>query len=73
MLELIKKRKRNWLGHWLRRICLLKDTPEGIVNGKNVRYRRRDQMIDNMIINGLYKDMKSNAEKKVEWKMLSLQ
>ena len=25
VLELIKKRKRNWLGHWLRSNCLLKD------------------------------------------------
>ena len=33
-LELIKKRKRNWLGHWLRRNCLLKDALEGMVNGK---------------------------------------
>ena len=24
MLELIEKRKRNWLGHWLRRKYLLK-------------------------------------------------
>ena len=29
MLELIRKRKRNWLGHWLRRNCLLKDALEG--------------------------------------------
>ena len=28
ILELIKKGKRNWLGHWLRRNCLLKDTLE---------------------------------------------
>ena len=28
MLEFIKKRKRNWLGHWLRRNCLLKDALE---------------------------------------------
>ena len=28
MLEVIKKRKRNWLGHWLRRNCLLKDALE---------------------------------------------
>ena len=28
MLELIRKRKRNWLGHWLRRDCLLKDALE---------------------------------------------
>ena len=35
MLELIKKRKRNWL----RRNCLLKDALEGMVNGKKVRGR----------------------------------
>ena len=28
MLELIRKRKRNWLDHWLRRNCLLKDALE---------------------------------------------
>ncbi|KAJ4447872.1 hypothetical protein ANN_09881 [Periplaneta americana] len=32
MLKLIKKRKRNWLGHWLRRNCLLKDALEGMAN-----------------------------------------
>ena len=30
MLELIRKRKTNWLGHWLRRNCLLKDALEGM-------------------------------------------
>ena len=25
ILKLIRKRKGNWLGHWLRRNCLLKD------------------------------------------------
>ena len=34
MLELIKKRKKNWLGHWLRRNCLLKDALEGMVKGR---------------------------------------
>ncbi|KAJ4438583.1 hypothetical protein ANN_14530 [Periplaneta americana] len=40
VLKLIRKRKRNWLGHWLRRNCLLKDSLEGIVNGRRVRGRR---------------------------------
>ena len=53
MLELINKWKRNWLGHWLRRKCLLKDALEGMVNGKIVRGRRIYQMIDNIMINGL--------------------
>ncbi|KAJ4430677.1 hypothetical protein ANN_19268 [Periplaneta americana] len=29
MLKLTRKRKRNWLGHWLRRNCLFKDALEG--------------------------------------------
>ena len=44
MPELIRKKKRNWLGDWLRRNCLLKDALEGMVNGKKVRGRRRYQM-----------------------------
>ena len=35
MLELIKKRKRNCLGHWLRRNFQLKDALEGMVKGRN--------------------------------------
>ena len=66
MMELIRKRKRNWLGHWLRRNCLLKDALEGMVNGKKVRGRKRYQMIDNIMINGLYEDTKRKAEKRVE-------
>ncbi|KAJ4440502.1 hypothetical protein ANN_08643 [Periplaneta americana] len=37
MLKLIRKRKRNWLGHWVRRNCLMKDALEGMVNGRKVR------------------------------------
>ena len=66
MLEMTKKRKRNWRGHRLRRNCLLKDELEGMVNGKKVRGRRRYQMIDNIMINGLYDDTKRKAEKRVE-------
>ena len=51
MLELIRKRKTNWLGHWLRRNCLLQDVLEGMVEGKKVRGLRRYQMIDSIMIN----------------------
>ena len=34
MLEVIKKNKRNWLGHQLRRNYLLKDTLKGMVKGR---------------------------------------
>ena len=72
-VELIKKRKINWLGYWLRKDSLLKDALEGIVNGKKVRGWRRYQMIDNIMINGLFEYTKRRAEKRVEWRMLSLQ
>ena len=67
MLELIKKRKRNWLDHWL------KDALEGMVNGKKVRGRRRYQMIGSIMRNRWYEDTKRKAEKRVEWRVLSLQ
>ena len=44
-----------------------------MVNGRKVRGRRRYQMIDNIMKNGLYEDTKRKAEKRVEWRMRSLQ
>ena len=43
-----------------------KDAVEGMVNGKNVRGRRRYQMIDNIMINGLYADTKRKTERRVD-------
>ena len=37
---------------------------EGMVSGK---------MIDNIMINGLYEDKRRKDEKRLEWRMLSLQ
>ncbi|KAJ4450423.1 hypothetical protein ANN_01847 [Periplaneta americana] len=50
MLKLIRKRKRNWLGHWVRRNCLLKDALEGMMNRRRVLGRRRYQMTDDIKI-----------------------
>ena len=60
------------MGYWSRRNCLLADALEEIVNGRRVRGRRRYQMIDNIMIYGLYEDTKRKAEKRVEWRMLQL-
>ena len=59
-------------GHWLRRNCLLKDALEGKINGKKVTGRRRYQMINNIMINGLYAYTNRKAEGRAEWRMLSL-
>ncbi|KAJ4432058.1 hypothetical protein ANN_20672 [Periplaneta americana] len=55
MLKLIRKRRRNWLDHWLRRNCLLKDALERMVDGRRVRGRRKYQMIDDIKIYGSHK------------------
>ncbi|KAJ4444108.1 hypothetical protein ANN_05897 [Periplaneta americana] len=73
MLKLIRKRKRNWLGHCLRRNSLLKDPVEGMVNGRRVRGRRRYQMIDDIKIYGSYKETKRKAENRKDWTTLGLQ
>ena len=46
---------------------------EGMVNEKKVRGGRIDKMIDIIMINGLYADAKRKAEKRIEWRILSLQ
>ena len=46
---------------------------EEMLNGKKFRGRRRYQMIDKIMINGLYADTKRKAEKRVEWRTPSLQ
>ncbi|KAJ4442508.1 hypothetical protein ANN_04095 [Periplaneta americana] len=73
MLKLISKRKRNWLGHWLRRNCLLEDVLEGMVNGRRVRGRRRYQMIHDIeIYYGLYEETKRKTENSEDWRRLGL-
>ena len=72
MMELIRKRERNLAGPLAKKELPAEGCSEGMVsNGKKVRGRRRYQMIDNIMINGLYEDTKRKAEKRVEWRMLS--
>jgi hypothetical protein len=43
-----KKRKANWIGHILRRNCLLKHVIEGKVEGKSRWRRRRKQLLNDL-------------------------
>ena len=62
MLEFIMR--RNWLGHWLKSNCLLKDDLEGMVNGEKVRGRSSYQIIDDIKMNELYGDTKKGRLKR---------
>ncbi|KAJ4438741.1 hypothetical protein ANN_14692 [Periplaneta americana] len=63
ILKLIRKRKRNWLDHWLRINCLLKDALEGMLNGRRVWGRRKYyQVINDVKVYGSYAETKRKAE-----------
>jgi hypothetical protein len=51
-LHTIKRRKANWIGHILRRNCLLKHVIEGKLEGRieltGRRGRRRKQLLDDL-------------------------
>jgi hypothetical protein len=52
IVHAIKRRKANWIGHSLRRNCLLKHVIEGKLEGRiemtGRRGRRRKQLVDDV-------------------------
>jgi hypothetical protein len=52
ILHTTKRRKANWIGHSLRRNCLIKDVTEGKIGGgieeTGRRGRRRKQLLDDL-------------------------
>jgi len=49
ILHIVKRRKANWIGHILRRNCLIKDIIEGMTEGEieltGRRGRKRNQLL----------------------------
>jgi hypothetical protein len=48
ILHTIRRRKANWVGHILRRNCLLKHIIEGKISGTRRQGRRRKQLLDDL-------------------------
>ena len=52
MLHAMKRRKANWIGHVLRRNCLLRHVIEGQIEGRigvtGRRGKRRKQLLDDL-------------------------
>jgi hypothetical protein len=67
ILHTIKENKANWIGHILRRNCLLTHVIEGKVVGKiGVPERRRrrirhKQLLDDLKENSIYRKLKEEA------------
>ena len=68
IVDIIVKRKKNWIGHVVRGEGLLKWVLEGRMEGKRKRGRPRIGMLDELK-EGSYVKMKRRAEDREKWKI----
>ena len=64
ILHEIRKRKANWIGHILRRNCLLQQVIEGKIKGRIEVTRRRGRMRKKLLDN--FKDRRGYCQLKEE-------
>jgi hypothetical protein len=69
ILYKIKSRKANWIGHILRRNCLLKHMIEGRLEGTEMtgRQRRRKQLLDDLKEKRRYWKLKEETLARTLW------
>ena len=72
ILREIRKRKAKWIGHILRRNCLLKQVIEGKIKGemdvKRRRGRRRKKLLDDLKDRREYSHLKGEALDRTMWR-----
>ena len=67
LINILRNRKKSWIGHVLRGNGLLKEVIEGRMEGKRARGRPRLARLDE-IMKGSYVDMKRRTEDRGGWK-----
>ena len=72
ILHEMRKRMANWIGHILRRNCLLKQVIEGKIKGEmeviRRRGRRRTQLLDDLKDRRGYSHLKEEALNRTMWR-----
>ena len=68
ILHEIRKRKANWIGHILRRNCLLKQLIEGKKKGEIELARRRKKLLDDLKDRKRYSHLKEEALNRTMWR-----
>ena len=72
ILQEIRKRKANWIGHILHRNCLLKQVIEVKIKGKievtRRRGRRRKKLLDDLWDRRGYSHLKEEALDSIKWR-----
>ena len=68
LVDVIIKRKKNWIGHVMRGESLLREVIEGKMVGKRGRGRQRVGMLDVLLEGDKFHKMKRRAEDRDEWR-----
>jgi hypothetical protein len=68
ILHTIKRRKANWIGHILRRNCILKHMIEGMLEGRIEMTGRRRQLLDDFKEKRRYWKLKEEALDHTLWR-----
>ena len=68
IVETIVGRKKNWIGHVLRGDSVLRLVMEGRIEGKRPRGRKRKGMLDELMEEHTYSEMKRFAEEREKWR-----
>ena len=67
MLNVIRQRKRKWIGHVLRHDEFLQEIFEGRMMGKPTRGRKRIQLLDDLADGKDYASLKRESEDRLMW------
>ena len=69
LLNTVLRRKTNWIGHLLRRNCLLRDAIKGeMTEMKGVGRIRRRQLLDDLRNRKRYWELKEEVEDRKRWR-----
>jgi hypothetical protein len=68
ILHTIRRRKANWIGHILRRNCLLRLIIEGKIRGTRRRGSRRKQLLDDLKEARRYWELEEEAQDCTVWR-----
>ena len=68
LISNILHRKANWIGHILRRNCLLHDAIEGQMTEVKGVGKRRTQLVDDLRNRRRYWELKEEAEDRKRWR-----
>jgi len=69
MLNVIRQRKRKWIGHVLRHDEFLQEIFEGRMKGKPTRGRERIQFLEDLADGKDYASLKREAEDRSMWRV----